>query len=94
MPKLKSGTILPTADEDVAITAAALADPDASPLTDAEWAAARPLMRIGRPKAAVTKERITIRLTREVLSRFRATGRGWQTRLDTALQQYLDEHPL
>ena len=37
MPKLKAGTIMPTPAEDAAITAAALADPDAAPFTDAEW---------------------------------------------------------
>ncbi len=37
MPKLKPQTILPTAEEDAAITAAAMADPDARPFTDAEW---------------------------------------------------------
>jgi uncharacterized protein (DUF4415 family) len=30
----------------------------------------------GRPKAAVTKERITIRLSPEVVERFRASGEG------------------
>ena len=42
MPKLKPGTILPTPEEDAAITAAAQADPDALPLTDAEWVAVKP----------------------------------------------------
>ena len=37
MPKLKAGTILPSPEEDAAITAAAMSDPDAQPLTDAEW---------------------------------------------------------
>lgn len=37
MPKLKAGTILPAPAEDAAITAAAMADPDAIPFTDAEW---------------------------------------------------------
>ena len=49
MPKLKAGTILPTPAEDVAVTAAALADSDAVPLTDAEWLQAKPLVRGGRP---------------------------------------------
>ena len=33
MPKLKARTILPTPAEDAAITAAAMADPDAMPFT-------------------------------------------------------------
>lgn len=39
-----------------------------------------------------TKERITIRLSPEVVQRFRATGDGWQTRLDAALQDWLKTH--
>jgi uncharacterized protein (DUF4415 family) len=64
------------------------------PLTDDEWKAARPSVRIGRPKAEVTKERITIRLSRDVVTQFRATGEGWQTRIDAALRQFISEHPL
>lgn len=94
MPKLKPTHIFVTDEEDAAITAAALSDPDAMPLMDAEWAAVKPTIRIGRPKAKVTKERITIRLSRDVVSQFRATGEGWQTRMDTALRQYITEHPI
>ena len=46
----------------------------------------------GRPKAAVTKERITIRLSPEVVQSFRATGEGWQTRMDAALKEWLKAH--
>lgn len=46
----------------------------------------------GRPKAAVTKERITIRLSPEVVQTFRATGEGWQTRVDAALKDWLKSH--
>lgn len=45
------------------------------------------------PQKAPTKERITIRLSRDVVERFRATGEGWQTRLDAALRDYLKTHP-
>ena len=41
------------------------------------------------PQKAPTKERITIRLSPEVVARFRATGEGWQSRIDTALQDWL-----
>jgi uncharacterized protein (DUF4415 family) len=43
---------------------------------------------------APTKERITIRLTPNVLAAFRATGAGWQTRVDAALQDWLKTHAL
>jgi len=46
----------------------------------------------GRPKAAVTKERITIRLSQDVVERFRASGDGWQTRIDAALKDWLKSH--
>ena len=38
------------------------------------------------------KEVINIRLSSEVLSAFRATGNGWQTRVDGALQDWLKRH--
>jgi len=49
MPKLKTGTILPTPAEDAAITAAAMSDPDAVPFTDSHWEQVKPLVRRGRP---------------------------------------------
>ncbi len=94
MPKLKPNHILVTDEEDAAITSAAMSDPDAKPFTDAEWDAIKPLVRIGRPKAEVTKERITIRLSHDVVTQFRATGEGWQTRIDSALRQFIAEHPI
>ena len=39
-----------------------------------------------------TKERITIRLSQEVVQPFRATGHGWQTRVDAALKDWLKSH--
>lgn len=46
------------------------------------------------PQKTETKERITIRLSRSVVERFRATGEGWQTRMDAALQDWLKSHSL
>jgi uncharacterized protein (DUF4415 family) len=34
----------------------------------------------------------TVRLDRDVLEAFRATGRGWQTRMNEALKEWLKEH--
>ena len=84
--------VLPTPEEDAAITAAAMSDPDARPYTDDELEAVKPLMRRGRPPAAVTKEQITIRLSPDVLEQFRAGGEGWQTRIDVALREWLEMH--
>jgi uncharacterized protein (DUF4415 family) len=92
MPRLKPGHISPTPEEDAAITAAAMADPDAIPFTDAEWKASTPTRRLGRPVAEVTKERITIRLSPEVVARFKSGGPGWQTRIDAALKEWIATH--
>ena len=47
----------------------------------------------GGPRAVIVKERTTIRLSADVLARFRATGSGWQTRIDAALKEWLAQHP-
>ena len=39
-----------------------------------------------------TKERITIRLSSDVVDYFRESGEGWQTRLDEALKDYISDH--
>lgn len=75
-------------------------DPDNPELTTAEWAGARRGLRHlpapvrqaleetrrhrGRQVAPV-KERITIRLSQPVLAAYRASGRGWQGRIDQDL---------
>jgi len=41
----------------------------------------------GRPKAAVTKTSVTLRLDPDVLARFRETGPGWQGRINEALRK-------
>ena len=89
--KSKSGRSfkLPTHSEEAAINAGIAADADTYALTDADFAQLRP---VGRPRAAVTKERITIRLSRDVVEQFRASGEGWQTRVDSALKDWLKNH--
>jgi len=41
-----------------------------------------------------TKISTTIRLSSEVIDSFKATGAGWQTRIDLALKEWLKEHEL
>lgn len=86
-PKSRLGWVfeLPSDEEEADINAGIASAPDTRELTDQEFEELRP---VGRPKAAVTKERITI----EVVAEFRATGSGWQTRMDKALQEYLNTH--
>ena len=44
----------------------------------------------GRPKAAVTKQTIAIRLDPDVLEAFKATGPGWQTRMNEAVREWIE----
>lgn len=82
-----------TPEEDAAITAAAMSDADAAPLTDEEWEAAKPRMRIGRPPSAKPlKVPTTIRLDADVLAGLKATGKGWQTRVNAAMREWLKSH--
>ncbi len=87
MPKLRAGTVIPTVAQDKAIKAAARRDPDAKPLTDAQWKAAKPTVRMGRPPKAAPKEAVKLRLDPDVLAVLRATGAGWQTRVNTILRE-------
>ena len=65
-------------------------DPDDVPdLTAPEWAAAiaKAVVKRGRSKAGAPKVSTTIRLDREVIEKFRATGPGWQSRINDVLKK-------
>lgn len=46
-----------------------------------------------RPRADVAKVRVGIRLSPEVMAHFKASGDGWQTRIDAALRQFIEKNP-
>lgn len=48
--------------------------------------------RRGRPAGKGNKEQVSVRYSPDVLAAFRATGRGWQTRMDEALKDWLKSH--
>ena len=88
--KSKSGRMfaIPSAQEAAKIHKGAESDPDAGgPLSEDVLRRLRP---VGRPRAAIHKERISIRLSPEVTAYSRSTGKGWQTRLDEALKEYVE----
>ena len=98
MPKLKSTDIEPASEEDAAIRAGIAVDPDTWELTGDDFARMKPaseltphiVARAARrrgPQRAPSKERITIRLDADIAAHFRATGPGWQTRLNDVLRQ-------
>ena len=74
-------------------------DPDAPEATDEQLAQAKPFdeafpaladaMRKnvgGRPKSENPKVAVSLRLDQEVVARFKASGPGWQTRMNDALR--------
>lgn len=89
MPKLKPGTIIPTPEEDAAINKGIAADPDTYELGEAEF---KQLKRMGRPPLVSPKVPVTIRYDQDVIDAFKATGDGWQTRMNSALREWLHEH--
>jgi uncharacterized protein (DUF4415 family) len=66
-------------------------DPDDAPeLTDdyfkrADLYVGATLVRRGRPKSARPKQAVKLRLSPDVLDHFRASGVGWQTRINETL---------
>jgi uncharacterized protein (DUF4415 family) len=69
-------------------------DPDDAPDLTADWFAKADLYdgnklirRGGRPKKAAPKQAVNIRLDPDVLTRFRAEGPGWQSRINAALRK-------
>lgn len=74
-------------------------DPDAPEATDEQLAQAKPFdeafpaladaMRRnvgGRPKSENPKVAVSLRLDQDILTRFKASGPGWQTRMNDALR--------
>ena len=70
-------------------------DPDDAPQITDKWIAeanlyhGKKLVRRGRPAGSGQKTQTTVRISKDVLEFFRATGPGWQTRLDNALKRYV-----
>ena len=70
-------------------------DPDTAPdLSGDGWPEkfAKATVRRGRPPVAKPKVSTTIRLSQDVIDHFKAGGRGWQTRIDQALREWIGKH--
>lgn len=70
-------------------------DEDDRPLNEQELKAGlvAALKKRGRPVGSGSKEQVAIRFDRDVLSAFRGSGPGWQTRMNEALRDWLRTHP-
>jgi uncharacterized protein (DUF4415 family) len=101
--RAKARRLIEVADPaaDAAVLAAAESDPDALPMTDAELARMRPahevhpelvavsLRRRGRPRSPSPKQQVTLRLDADVIAALRASGAGWQVRVNDVLKRWL-----
>lgn len=67
---------------------------DAPDLSQDGWPEkfAKAQVRRGRPPLAKPKVSTTIRLSPDVIEYFKAGGRGWQTRIDEALRDWIGRH--
>lgn len=82
-----------------------LAEDDSPPFSDEEWASAGPAVKgppaavlesarkRGRPPKAVTKARVNMSLDPDVVEALRASGPGWQTRVNAHLREWLQLKP-
>nr|VFJ59571.1 MAG: Uncharacterized conserved protein, DUF4415 family [Candidatus Kentron sp. FW]VFJ68854.1 MAG: Uncharacterized conserved protein, DUF4415 family [Candidatus Kentron sp. FW] len=82
-------------NENKHVTSTGWVDPnDAPELTDeffeiADEYIGEKLVRRGRPRKVEPKQPVSIRLSNEVVKYFRATGKGWQTRIDEVLKEWI-----
>lgn len=47
---------------------------------------------VGRPKAEQPKQSVTVRYDAEIIEYFKSTGKGWQTRMNDALDEWIKDH--
>jgi uncharacterized protein (DUF4415 family) len=85
--------------EEAEIQAMIASDPDNPEMTEEELQELRPFRevfpelaasidrKLGRPKAETPKKATSLRLDQEVIDRFKATGDGWQSRMNEALRK-------
>jgi uncharacterized protein (DUF4415 family) len=95
-----SRSIRPLTDEEEAeIQREIASNPDAPEASDEELAQARPFVEMfpelaekmrrnlgGRPRLDQPKKSVHLRLDQDVVDKFKATGPGWQTRINDVLK--------
>lgn len=81
------GLVIPSPQEDAAIRAGITADPDTHELTAEDLARMHPLPRPGRPRLERPKVPVTMRVDADVLDAIKASGTGWQTRVNQVLRE-------
>jgi uncharacterized protein (DUF4415 family) len=68
-------------------------DPNDAEAVAAYWANGKVRLPGQRgPQKRPTKVAVTVRYSPEILEYFKATGEGWQTRMNDALREYVEQH--
>ncbi|MHA4868280.1 BrnA antitoxin family protein [Duganella sp. PWIR1] len=84
----KREIVWPTDEEDAAITAAALSDPDAQPLTEEELAQFRPWRaRLLAPPGSPTVT-LTMEFDAATIAAFQRQGDDWQQGINAVLREW------
>ena len=73
---------------------------ESQPLSDSFLSGMKPVRethpnippRVRGPQKSPRKKPVSLRLDANVIDAFRATGRGWQSRMNTALYEWLKQH--
>lgn len=88
-----------TEQEEAIIQQKIASDPDAPEATDEQLAQAKPFAEAfpdlaesikrsrGRPSVDNPRQQISLRLEPEVIAKFKATGKGWQGKINDVLKQ-------
>lgn len=100
MTAKKTRRLRPLTDrEEAAIQKQIASDPDAPEATDEQLAKAKPFAEAfphlsesikrarGRPPVEAPRQQISIRLDPDVIAKFKATGKGWQSRINEVLKK-------
>jgi uncharacterized protein (DUF4415 family) len=92
--KTRSGRVLevPTAEENEAINRGVAADPDTYEVPDEVFRKMKRVGGRGRPRSESPKVLLSVRYDADIVEAFKATGDGWQTRMNDALRDWLRDH--
>ncbi|WP_250483290.1 BrnA antitoxin family protein [Caballeronia sp. GaOx3] len=92
--KTRSGRALelPTPEEDKAINRGIAADPDTYEVSDEQFKKMKRRGERGRPRLDSPKVLLSVRYDADIVEAFKASGDGWQTRMNDALREWLKTH--
>jgi uncharacterized protein (DUF4415 family) len=88
----KRKIIMPTNEEDAAINRGIAEDFDTYEVPAEDFKKMKPLGARGRPRLDAPKVLLSVRYDADVVEAFKASGEGWQTRMNDALREWARLH--